>query len=99
MPLEKSDYRPILVNIKEMFPDKQVLSIKETSQVTGKSRDWVRRYIRFGVGNTVHVESLAEQLCAETESEAKKRHKQEELVKTIRGATYGETKRAAENVF
>lgn len=47
--------RQVMEQLGEMFPGKRILSIKEVMQFTGKSRNWVNKYIPM---NDNHISTI-----------------------------------------
>lgn len=63
MAREKEDYRTNLEQLNRLFPDREMLTIKETMQILGyKSEDTVKKYIRF-VNRKVSKAALARYMC------------------------------------
>ena len=60
--LEKSDYRDNLERIKQMYPNKELITIAEVMAFLGVSRKVVKRVI--GMDKYISVASLARKLCA-----------------------------------
>lgn len=65
MAREKEDYRANLERLNELFPDHEMLSIKETARVMGfRTEKTVRKYVPFsGPGRTVSKAALARIMC------------------------------------
>lgn len=61
MPREKEAYRLNIERIKEIYPDKEWLSIKDVCEFLGKDYQTVKKRIRFN-DNYVSVATLASQL-------------------------------------
>ena len=61
MPREKEAYRQNIERIKEMYPDKEWLNIKEVCVFLGRDYQTVKKRIKFN-NNFVSVAALASQL-------------------------------------
>lgn len=65
MSREKEDYRANMERLNELFPDHEMLSIKEAAQVMGfREPRTVKKYVPFsGPSRTVSKASLARIMC------------------------------------
>lgn len=65
MAREKEDYRANLERLNELFPDHEMLSIKETARVMGfQTERTVKKYVPFkGPGLTISKAALARIMC------------------------------------
>lgn len=61
MPREKEAYRLNVERIKEMYPNRELLSIKEVCIFLGRDYQTVKKQVRFN-NNYVSVATLASQL-------------------------------------
>lgn len=63
MAREKEDYRTNIEQLNRLFPDREMLTIRETMQVLGySSPNTVKKYIRF-VNGKVSKAALARYMC------------------------------------
>lgn len=63
MAREKEDYRVNLEQLNRLYPDREMLTIRETMQILGyKSEDTVKKYVRF-VNRKVSKAALARYMC------------------------------------
>lgn len=62
MPREKPAYRDNLERIIERFPGKEVLTIKEVSEFTGKNPRTVSKYFPIKKGLGISIATLAREL-------------------------------------
>lgn len=65
MAREKEDYRANMERLNQLFPDHEMLSIKETAKVMGfKAERTAKKYVPFnGPGRTVSKAALARIMC------------------------------------
>lgn len=64
MAREKEDYRANMERLNELFPDHEMLSIKETAGVMGCNEKTVKKYVQFGGPcRTVSKATLARIMC------------------------------------
>lgn len=62
MAREKEAYRDNLERIKEAFPDKEILSLKETAEFTGLNWRTVKKMFSFNQFNKISVATLAREM-------------------------------------
>lgn len=62
MPREKESYRDNLERIKDAYPTKEMLNIKEVVDFTGLSRNAVVRMFTFNKNNYIAVATLAREM-------------------------------------
>ena len=63
MPREKTDYRANLERLNDIFPDKEMLNIREVMGVMGfKSPDTAKKYVKF-TDRRVSKAALARIMC------------------------------------
>ena len=62
MPREKASYRDNLERIKEMYPDKEMLSLQEASKFIGLDWRTVKKMFPFNKFNKISVATLAREM-------------------------------------
>ena len=62
MPREKESYRDNLERIKDMYPDKEMLSLKEASEFIGLNYRTVKKMFSFNRFNKISVATLAREM-------------------------------------
>lgn len=64
MAREKEDYRANLERLNELFPDHEMLSVRETARVMGFTEKTVKKYVPFnGPARKVSKAALARIMC------------------------------------
>lgn len=62
MPLEKPSYRDNLERIKEFFPNKELLKVKDVQNFCGLNRKTVERLFGFSKDGYISVAKLAREM-------------------------------------
>lgn len=62
MPREKDSYRDNLERIKDAYPDKEMLSLKETADFIGLNYRTVKKMFSFNRFNKISVAMLAREM-------------------------------------
>ena len=62
MGMEKEGYRDNLERIKETFPNKELLNVKDVSTFTGLYKTTVKKVFKFADNGYISVASLARQM-------------------------------------